>query len=176
MPIDFILGGVRSGKSAYAEKLSLHYADKNLHYIATAEVIDKSLQARIDLHKKRRQNHAWQLHEEALQIVSVINSLSDSKNVILLDSMDMWVNNLLHHGLDIAVMREAFLQSLKNFKGHLVIVSSEVGLSLLPDNSAGRLYCDLLGELNQSVADLSDRSIFVVAGLPMILRGVLPDF
>ncbi len=176
MPIDFILGGVRSGKSAYAEKLVLSQGVENLHYIASAEVVDDALQQRIDLHKQRRENHGWQLHEEALEITRVINSLSDSKNIVLLDSVDMWVNNLLHYGSDIAKMRNEFLVALGDFKGRMVIVSAEVGLSLLPMDSQSRLYCDIVGEWNQAVAGLCERSIFIVAGLPLALKGVLPDF
>ncbi len=171
MPIDFILGGVRSGKSAYAEKLSLSYGEENLHYIASAEIVDEALQQRIALHKKRRENHGWQLHEEAVKITEVINSLSDSKNIILLDSMDMWINNLLYHNADIACVREDFLAALQSFKGRLVIVSAEVGLSLLPVDSQSRLYCDIVGEWNQAVAAVSDACVFVVAGLPLVLKG-----
>ncbi len=178
--VDFILGGVRSGKSAYAERLAIFYRDcgddLSLHYLATCVDFDESLRGRIDLHRERRVGFDWVLHEESLDIDLVLGSLSSSGGcVVLLDSLDMWVNNILHYGLDFVSFRDRFLCVVSDFDGILVIVSSEVGLSLLPSGVDGRLYCDLVGGLNCAVGLLSDCSIFVVSGFPICLRGELRD-
>ncbi|MEM7207962.1 MAG: bifunctional adenosylcobinamide kinase/adenosylcobinamide-phosphate guanylyltransferase [Pseudomonadota bacterium] len=163
------LGGVRSGKSALAEAAASACAAP-VTYIATAQALDTSMQARIDTHKARRPE-SWALIEEPLALAEVVQQHSGEHRCLLIDCLTLWLSNIMfadeYNARDAIARLESALSSAR---GHIILVSSEVGLGVMPDNALAREYADLLGELNQRVAARCERVTMAVAGLPNVLK------
>jgi adenosylcobinamide kinase/adenosylcobinamide-phosphate guanylyltransferase len=175
MDLTFILGGARSGKSAYAERLA---ADSGLPvtYIATARIGDDEFAARVELHRARRPAH-WALVEAPLDLAGVVRSLAREGHCVLIDCLTLWLANLLFP-LDGAVVETPphaifrdFDAALAESHGKVIVVSNEIGLGVVPMGRPTRLYVDELGRLNQRVAAASTRVTMMVAGLPLALKG-----
>ena len=167
--ITLILGGARSGKSAYAEQV----AEKNNHpkiYIATAEILDAEMAARVTIHQKRRKN-GWETLEVPLTLAENIQNSAYKDSVILVDCLTLWLSNLMHHQLDITQQTQLLVEALKNTQAEVILVSNEVGQGIVPDNALARQFRDYAGILHQQIAAVADRVIFVTAGLPMLLKG-----
>ncbi len=169
MATELILGGVRSGKSALAERLAA--AHSTVLYLATAEPGDGEMRTRIRRHRERRPAH-WALLEEPLALGAALAARGDPDRCILIDCMSLWVSNLLHAG-DAVFERErqAFLDALPACPGTVVIVSNEVGLGLVGMDPLSRRFADELGWLNQALAERAERVILTAAGLPLVLKG-----
>ena len=178
--ICLVLGGVRSGKSAFAESLALELAQPTL-YLATGQVTDAEMAERIRRHRMRRPA-SWQTLEEPLaldQALATALSTPPTPPVLLIDSLDTWVSNLLLEresdsleqveSLAIAMV-ERLLQTCATSAAVCFLVSSEVGLSLVPPYPLGRRFQDLLGLVNQRVAAAAQRVYLVVAGIPLLVR------
>ena len=171
----FILGGARSGKSAYALKLAESMSGKKL-YLATAEALDKEMTERIKKHKKERGNN-WATIEEPIKIADVI--AKDKKHdVILLDCITIWLSNLITNSASKIENRkskiENYINSLvsacKKTKANIIVVSNEVGLGIVPDNPLARRFRDISGISNQKMAEAADEVYFVVSGIKMRLK------
>ena len=169
--IVFILGGVRSGKSAYAEGLA-HSRGGHKIYLATAAKIDNEIEKRIELHKERR-GGGWQTIEEQVEIARFIGSftLCEVPTVILLDCLTLWLSNLMHYNLDIKEKTNELLASLKSTAVDVILVSNEVGQGVIAENAAARRFCDEAGILHQKIAAISDEVILVTAGIPIKIKG-----
>ena len=180
--IHLVLGGIRSGKSAYAEQLAAEIAGcKPALYVATGIAIDAEMEARIQRHRQRRPQN-WQTLEAPLNPVGALQGhslITNSPVVLLLDSMDVWVSNLmLQHETTPRIELEArivgaarrFADYVRELDHHAVVVSSEVGYSLIATTSMGRQFQDLLGTVNQAMAEDADRVTMVVAGLPVAIK------
>ena len=166
--IRFVLGGARSGKSAYAESLALK-SGGDLVYIATAEIFDEEMEARIDLHRQRR-GPEWKLVEAPVDLPQAIRASDGENTVILVDCLSVWTTNLLIHDQDIAQSRDALLETLRDCHGSLVLVASETGLGIVPDNALSRRFRDANGLLNQAVAAVADEVFFMTAGLALRIK------
>ncbi len=177
----FITGGIRSGKSTIAEKIASGLGPQ-VTYIATAQALDKEMGHRIDLHRQRRPGH-WTTVEEPVNVTRVITEHGAKCDVIILDCLTMWLSNLLLAGQEKAggktpkelpgrVLEEvrALAEAAKEAAAHVVIVSNEVGMTLVSDNFLGRQYQELVGWANQIVAGLADEAYLVVAGYPVNLK------
>jgi len=166
--IRFVLGGARSGKSAYAESLALK-SGGDLVYIATAEIFDEEMEARIDLHRQRR-GPEWKLVEAPVDLPQAIRASDGENTVILVDCLSVWTTNLLIHDQDIAQSRDALLETLRDCHGSLVLVASETGLGIVPDNALSRRFRDANGLLNQAVAATADEVFFMIAGIALRIK------
>jgi len=171
--VTLVLGGARSGKSRYAEELIEALEDGNGAglYLATAEALDEEMSVRIQKHRERRGGN-WQTIEETREIVAVLDREARPDRPILVDCLTLWLSNLLFNDLKAGeeIQKLAgFLQS-GTLRGPVVFVSNETGLGVTPDNQISRLFVDAQGELNQLIAKLADRVVFVAAGLPQILK------
>jgi len=176
-----VLGGIRSGKSAFAEKLASQGPASTL-YLATGQPVDSEMEERIRRHRQNR-SAAWSTLEAPLDLAGPLETAlaaEDAPSVVLVDSIDVWVSNLLlDHEDDPAAMLEALalshIQRLTELMGRsraeFFLVSSEVGFSLVSTNSLGRRFQDLLGLVNQAVAAAASTVYLVTAGLPMLLKG-----
>lgn len=160
-----VLGGARSGKSAFAEGI-VPNADK-LIYIATAEARDEEMKARIALHQKRRGPN-WRTIEAPLDIVSPLKETNEMPT--LLDCLTLWLSNLLEAGREIDVETQSLTTCLQTLSAPVVIVSNEVGQGVVPDNALARQFRDNAGRLNQAVAAVADQVYFVTAGIPTQLK------
>jgi len=166
-----VLGGARSGKSIYAEKL-VEVFGQGL-YLATATAKesedDNEMLQRILKHKKRRGKN-WQTIEEPIDIVEVIDLNACSKRPILVDCLTLWLSNLMLAKKDVEYEVMKLRESLVNASGPLVLVSSEVGMGIVPSNNIAREFRDYAGYLHQKLANECKQVVFVVAGLPMIIK------
>ncbi len=166
-PLTLVLGGQRSGKSAYAE--GLIDDEREAIYLATGEAFDKEMARRVALHKKRRGDN-WSTVEEPVDIIRALLEVDPAGKPILIDSLAMWIANLLGQGYDVKNEIFTLVETLESLTSPIVIVSDEAGLGVIPDNALARGFLDDLGELNQAIATLADRVVFVAAGLPLILK------
>jgi adenosylcobinamide kinase/adenosylcobinamide-phosphate guanylyltransferase len=169
-----VLGGTRSGKSHYAQKLAEHWWPRPL-YLATAEILDAEMAARVQLHQGQR-GQQWTRVEEPLDVARVILGNTPLRDGILLDCVTIWLTNVLLKEGESAIQprKEALLDALRRTSGDVILVSNEVGMGVVPDTKLGRQFRDLQGWMNQDIAAVADTVIFVIAGLPLVLKGVNP--
>lgn len=180
-----VIGGVRSGKSLFAEKTAQALYTKRkesqatsetakLVYLATGAAFDTSMQERIKKHQDRRASH-WQLIEEPLMIADIVSTEENQKATILIDCMTLWLTNLLmadEHTSEVLLQEkiEQFIHALNDSQADIIIVTSEVGQGVMPMNALARRYADELGELNQKLAECCDKVTLITAGLPLALK------
>lgn len=164
-----ILGGIRSGKSAQAERAAAASGAPVL-YLATGAAGDTEMAERIRRHRERRPVD-WGLVEEPLALAAVLRDHAHQAPCLLIDCMSLWLSNLLHAGESV-LERELgdFRRALASYPGPVVIVSNEVGLGTIAMDPLTRRFVDRLGWLNQALAEHCQRVIFVAAGLPLTLK------
>jgi adenosylcobinamide kinase / adenosylcobinamide-phosphate guanylyltransferase len=167
--VTLILGGARSGKSRLAESL----AQGERHYIATAQAFDDEMKDRIAKHQAQR-GEGWVTHEEQFGLPRKLAELDLAGRFILVDCLTLWLSNLILAERDWQGPTTALCGVLQRMTSDVVLVSNEVGLSIVPDNKLGRQFRDAQGIVNQRVAVVADNVVFVAAGLPLVLKGALP--
>lgn len=167
--VSLILGGQRSGKSAYAE--GLFASGREVLYLATAEAGDGEMAARIAAHRARRDGR-WRTLEEPLDIAPVLRNLTAERVAlpILVDCLTVWLANAMAAGRDPEAEGRKLCAVLKDIAVPVVLVSGEVGLGIVAENALARRFADALGRLNQDVAAVADRVVLVAAGLPLVLK------
>jgi adenosylcobinamide kinase/adenosylcobinamide-phosphate guanylyltransferase len=163
-----VLGGARSGKSAFAETL---VRDSGLTpvYLATATDGDDEMRARIAQHRKQR-GDGWRTVEEPLALIDALTRDSKSGQVVLVDCLTLWLSNLMHAGRDPDIETRRLTRFLGVALHPVVFVSNEVGMGLVPETPLGRAFRDAQGRLNQAVAAVVPNVAFVAAGLPLWLK------
>ena len=179
-----VLGGARSGKSAYAERLVSDYGPRVL-YVATAENKDEEMDARIQMHRASR-SPTWTTVEAPRQVGAALLARPSAADAILLDCLTLLVTNVVLalgggeagdqpdlEAAEAAVSAEIedLLRAQARLGSPMVVVSNEVGMGVVPPYPLGRLYRDILGRANQRMATAADRVYLLVAGLPMALKG-----
>lgn len=165
--VTLVLGGARSGKSAYAERVA-GQAETPI-YLATGAAGDDEMAERIRRHRARRGPH-WTTVEEALDLTGQLARLAAPGRAVLVDCLTLWLSNLLGAGRDPAVEGTSLVRALPGLLGPVVFVANEVGLGIVPDNALARAFRDAAGRLNQDVAAAADRVVLITAGLPLILK------
>lgn len=165
-----VLGGVRSGKSAFAQE-QVEASGKPVCYVATSQVWDDDMVDRVRLHKDNRPSE-WQLIEEPLALARILHSLNSPDQAVIVECFTLWMTNLLclEDEARLQEEKQALLKAVAAFEGDLVLVSSEVGLGIMPMNALARRFGDEAGAMNQALAKLTDRVTFVAAGLPLKLK------
>ncbi|CAA6817238.1 MAG: Adenosylcobinamide-phosphate guanylyltransferase (EC [uncultured Thiotrichaceae bacterium] len=166
-----ILGGARSGKSAYAEQLAKK-SEPKVVYIATATTGDTEMEARIRRHKDDRPTE-WLTIEEPLSLAHTLQTEADAERVLLVDCLTLWVTNLLCHADPERFEHEtqAVLNLLPTLPGKIIMVSNEVGYGIVPMGELSRRFVDETGRLHQQLAARMDQVILMVAGLPLTIKG-----
>ena len=170
--ITFITGGARSGKSRYALSLAQGCRGGRA-FVATAETFDDEMRERIRKHRKER-GDAFITVEEPLDLRRAIESLPADVEVAVVDCLTVWLGNLMHwleseNDEHPEVVR--FLDLLGEPPCDLIVVSNEVGMSIVSGNAMARQFRDLCGLLNQQVAERADRVILMVSGIPITVKG-----
>ena len=172
--LTLVLGGVRAGKSRYAQKLA--QGGGRVLYAATAEAGDEEMAARIQAHREERPAD-WATVEEPIDVVGALESRLSEVDTVLLDCLTLWVSNLLLQAPDneetlarIQAQARRLIQLCERSDACWIIVSNEVGLGVIPATRLGRDYADALGRVNQLFAAAADDVIVMFAGLPVNIR------
>ena len=168
MPLTFLVGGARSGKSTLAVQMGEHHGGP-VHFIATAQAFDDDLRARVARHRAERPT-TWTTAEVPLELASAVAD-APAGTFVIVDCLTVWLANLFVHDVDRQRRAQyghdavaALAERRRSDVGPTVVVSNEVGMGVHPETPAGREYRDELGRLNQLVAATADRSLLLVAG------------
>ncbi len=167
-----VLGGARSGKSAYAQALAEAAAPERV-YLATAEAGDAEMADRIARHRQAR-GPGWSTSEAPLDLAEALGAEARAGRIVLADCLTLWITNLMLAGRDVEAATEALALALGALEGPAILVSNEVGLALVPETRLGRDFRDLQGRANAAVAKACDAVVFVAAGLPTLLKPAPP--
>jgi adenosylcobinamide kinase/adenosylcobinamide-phosphate guanylyltransferase len=167
--ITLVLGGARSGKSVLAEKLVLETGLEPV-YVATAEVLDEEMTARVAAHRGRR-GAAWRLVEEPVALAEAIGRESATTRAVLVDCLTLWLSTLLLRKADPLAEAVRLVEALGSARGPVILVSNEVGQGIVPANALARRFIDEAGRLHQRIAAKADQVVLVVAGLPLWVKG-----
>jgi adenosylcobinamide kinase / adenosylcobinamide-phosphate guanylyltransferase len=166
-----ILGGVRSGKSRYAQQLAA--AGERVAFVATAEGRDEEMAQRIARHREDRPS-TWTTIEAPIEISDALLSCDGKFDTILVDCLTLWASNLMEReqqdSARIAQHIDRLASTLPQIASAVILVSNEVGSGIVPDNEMGRAYRDVLGSINQQVAAVADEVLLLVAGCPLVVK------
>ena len=172
--LTLVLGGVRAGKSSYAQALAER--GRRVLFVATAEAGDREMEARIQAHREGRPAD-WDTLEEPVDLVTAITPRLHCYDTVLLDCLTLWTSNLLLRGetpgaacTDIASETQSLLRLYREGSASWIVVSNEVGQGVVPATKLGRVYADELGRVNQIVAAEADEVYFIIAGIPLKLK------
>ncbi|GAV22010.1 bifunctional adenosylcobinamide kinase/adenosylcobinamide-phosphate guanylyltransferase [Carboxydothermus pertinax] len=163
-----ITGGVRSGKSSFAEKLATSFGEKVV-YVATATAGDEEMRERIAKHQSRRPPN-WTTVEEPVNLRDVL--LTARGDAVLVDCLTLWVTNLLLKEEDVVGKAYEVVEIFPKITVPLIFVTNEVGSGIVPDNPLARKFRDVAGLVNQVFAKYCDEVYLTVAGIPVKIKGV----
>ncbi|MGD8783944.1 MAG: bifunctional adenosylcobinamide kinase/adenosylcobinamide-phosphate guanylyltransferase [Thioalkalispiraceae bacterium] len=170
--LELVLGGARSGKSAYAEQCARHFIENstntktNVLYIATATAGDEEMEARIRHHKSTRPAN-WQTIEEPVELARVLKQYDETTGLIIVDCLTLWLTNLFavtDQQRRAAV--DALLETLPALQTSVILVSNEIGMGVVPLGEQTRRFIDEAGRLHQALASCCQRVTLLVAGIP----------
>jgi adenosylcobinamide kinase/adenosylcobinamide-phosphate guanylyltransferase len=164
-----ILGGARSGKTSRALALAESTGHKRC-YIATAQACDAEMSARIANHQAER-GAGWRTLEAPLDLAGAVTEAAEDSDVVLIDCLTLWLSNLMHHGRNIAEETTGLIAALNAATVPVIVVSNEVGMSIVPENRMAREFRDAQGRLNQQTAAAAEIVELVAAGLSLKLKG-----
>jgi adenosylcobinamide kinase/adenosylcobinamide-phosphate guanylyltransferase len=163
--LTLILGGARSGKTRYAEGL-IKALPAPWIYVATAEIWDEEMRARIERHKADRSEKGWLTIEAPLDLSAALHT----DHPVLVDCLTLWVTNLMLGEHDIEAATDRLESALARRTAPTFLVANEVGLGIVPDNKMARDFRDHAGRLHQRLAQKADRVLLMVAGLPLTVK------
>lgn len=169
-----ILGGVRSGKSRYAEDLATMH-NGPVAVIATGTAGDEEMAARIAAHRARRPSH-WRVLEEPIALGRALLEAARPDSVVIVDCLTLWLTNILLQ-TDAGLLQQesaALLAAVQSAPGPVILVSNEVGCGIVPVNELARRFADATGSLHQRLAQVCDRVVLMVAGLPLTVKPQSP--
>lgn len=164
------MGGVRSGKSRYAEELAARH-DGPVAVIVTATAGDEEMAARIAAHRARRPRH-WHVLEEPIALGRALLEAAHPDSVVIVDCLTLWLTNMLLQS-DTGLLQQesaALLAAVQSAPGPVILVSNEVGSGIVPVNELARRFADATGSLHQRLAQACDRVVLMVAGLPLTVK------
>ena len=172
----FITGGARSGKSVFAEKRAREFGAP-LVYLATAQALDSEMAERVRRHRERRGGE-WSTIEEPIHLSQALARCDGQYQVILVDCVTLWLSNLLFkYEESVEHCEERIREDLQRLKSTLhgmvtpvILVSNEVGMGIVPDNALARMFRDIAGTTNQTLAGVANEVHAVISGIPLRLK------
>ena len=174
-PLTLVLGGAASGKSSFAERAIRQSApDLQKIYIATAQAFDEEMHAKLAKHQRLRAADGWHTHEDPMAVAARLNAASAGQ-IILLDCATLWLTNQLMADADLDAASQELVTALAQCAASIVVVSNEVGQGIVPEHAMSRRFREAQGQLNQHIAREAQLVVQVIAGLPLVLKGALPQ-
>lgn len=165
----FVLGGARSGKSSFAEKLAAECGEPVL-YVATATALDEEMAERIARHRAQRPP-AWRTLEAPLRVYEHVSSTLGNAATVVVEDLTLLLSNVMADvGADAEARVEQEINELLALQAHVILVSNEVGMGLVPPYPVGRVFRDALGRINQAAAAACAEAYLLVAGVPLRLK------
>ena len=169
-----VLGGARSGKSAYAQRLAEAHSPDRL-YLATGAAGDEEMATRIARHQADR-GQGWATLEEPIEIATALAAHAKAGRVVIVDCLTLWLSNLMLAGRDPGPALNALADAITRLAGPAILVSNEVGMGIVPDHQLGREFRDWQGRANREIGAACDAVIFLAAGFPLQLKpGACPE-
>jgi len=169
--VTLVLGGAQSGKSHYAQQLVSHF--ERVTFIATGRRTDAEMRRKIARHRRERPN-AWRTVEAPLALHKIIRSESQQADVVLIDCLTIYVANVMGARKESKTNPKEYIdavcEAIRASRACVVAVSNEVGSGVVPAYRSGRIYRDVLGQMNQKLAQIADRVVLMVAGLPVTVK------
>lgn len=173
MSITLVIGGCRSGKSGHALRLAETLSERNRVFIATCRPMDEEMRQRVAKHQRER-DPSWRIVEDVSDLGEAIRQAACPDGVVLVDCLTLWAAHLLWSGSDMEASLDRLMEGMAASSGPVVLVSGEVGLGMVPENVMARTYRDAVGLINQRVAALADRVVWMVAGIPVVIQDRSP--
>jgi adenosylcobinamide kinase/adenosylcobinamide-phosphate guanylyltransferase len=171
--IVFVIGGCRSGKSTYALQTAEKVVAEQKIFIATCVPQDDEMKQRVARHQKERSQN-WVTVEAPLHLPQAISENSLNADVMLVDCLTLWVSNLLMQTGDekkIVDTIPQLIDALEKATCPIVLVSNEVGTGIVPENRLARQFRDITGWVNQAIAGSANKVVWMVAGIPVTVKG-----
>ena len=169
--ITLLLGGARSGKSRRAQELAARFP--RVVFIATARALDTEMRSKIARHRRERPS-TWKTIEASVRLPETIRSQSRSADVLLIDCFTLYVSSAMRLSRTAEAENQKHIRqicdAIRSSRASVIVVSNEVGSGIVPAFRSARIYRDLLGQLNQEVADIADNVVLMVAGLPIHIK------
>jgi len=169
--VTLVLGGVRSGKSRYAQTLASRY--RRVTFLATARPSDREMRERIEMHRRDRPA-SWKTVEAAFDLPKTIKAESREADLLLVDCLTLFVANAMtghpRKPSSVLLATEQVCQAIRSSKASVIVVSNEVGSGIVPVYRSGRIYRDLLGQMNQEIAKIADKVVLMIAGIPLTVK------
>jgi adenosylcobinamide kinase / adenosylcobinamide-phosphate guanylyltransferase len=174
--LHFVIGGARSGKSRYAQGLAEQ--GQRVVVIATALAADDEMRDRIEHHRADRPAH-WRVVEVPITVGGLADAIqfhAAADACLLIDCLTLWLSQLICPPAGVATVdaqraTALLLEALANAPGRIIVVSNEIGLGVVPMDAATRRVVDALGRLHQDVAAMATQVSWMVAGLPVAIKG-----
>ncbi|MBU4035480.1 MAG: bifunctional adenosylcobinamide kinase/adenosylcobinamide-phosphate guanylyltransferase [Proteobacteria bacterium] len=170
--ITLITGGCKSGKSRHALELADNVKGDRKLFVATCIPFDDEMKERIRRHQEER-SKTWHTLEVPVLLSETISEWSAKSDIILIDCLTLWINNIMlqHTNIDKVLDNiQNLVSSLEKSSCPVVLVSNEVGSGIVPDNELARFFRDAAGLVNQKIASISDKVIWMVAGIPVVIK------
>lgn len=169
MTVTLVLGGARSGKSAFAQRAAEAAAFGGRPVlIATGQAFDDEMSERIARHQADR-GDAWRTIEAPLDLAGALDELGEHETVVV-DCLTLWLSNHMLAEHDLATERSNLIEAVASCPARLWLVSNEVGWGVVPETALGRRFRDEAGRLHQDLAAVADEVLLIVAGLPLRLK------
>ena len=141
-------------------------------YLATGQILDSEMAAKVEVHKNRRDKR-WRTVEAPLDLGTALAQVA-KREIVLIDCATFWLSNHLLAQNDLKAAQDTLITALRSCAGHWIMVSNEVGHGIVPENALARHFREAQGRLNIALAAEADVAVQVIAGLPQILKGSLP--
>jgi len=170
--LSFVIGGAASGKSAFAERLA-EATGQRMTYIATAQALDEEMRVKIVAHRARR-GPGWTTVEAPWDLAPPLAE-AEPDTVVMIDCATLSLSNHLAADGDLTTEETRLLKAISGCAASVIMVSNEVGAGIVPDNALARRFRTAQGRLNQSLAARAGLVVTVIAGLPLVLKGRLPE-
>lgn len=170
--LTFVIGGCRSGKSRHALQLAEQIPAQKRIFVATCVPLDEEMEQRVRRHRKERSQN-WITIETPIRLPEIIAENNQKGNVVLIDCLTLWISNIILENNNVD-KTELYIEKLKlsldDIQCPIVLVSNEVGSGIVPENRLARQFRDVVGFVNQKIAARADQVIWMVAGIPVLVK------